>query len=374
MRRALAVVLLAHCATHEGIAAHDANAVAREDLPKRAITADATLERMSRARELAIVRNVDRVVLSREDLLAKLKWHVARTVPRAEIDREDAFLKGMAALGFGESYESAVYDALRGSLAGMYEPFDGKMYVRDDVSDETLAHESVHALQDQHFDLAAWEKFVPGASDAMLARACLAEGDAAIAAGESPSATGRTSYVERELAAPYIAGAAFVKALRARGGWATVDEAWTRGALTTEQVLHPEKWFAKESGERVPPPTIAALGSEFRDATSDVHGELAVSLVLGAYSERAARAAAGWAGDASTVARAGDRVAIAWRIRWDDEDGAKRAFEALSSRGDHHCEANASGDRRGREVLLLTGPPRSDCALLERWSKEIFSN
>jgi len=383
MRAGICALIFVACASREARDTREANAVTIVAVAADAAIApraDATLERMSAARELSIEKPVAHVALSREALLAKVRAHVARAVPREEIAREDAFLKGMAAIPRDASYESLVYDALRSALGGMYEPLDGAMYLPDDAREDslTVAHESVHALQDQHFDLSAWERYAEGASDEMLARACLAEGDAVVAAGESPSAPDGGGYVEREIAAPYVAGAAFVRALRARGGWDTVNRAWTRSGLTTSQVLHPEKWFAEERAEIVPKPKTATLGAAYR-ATFDVEGELAVMLVLGAYfaSKDAARVAEGWAGDASCVARAGERAAVAWRIRWEDEAGAARAMNALARGANDRCDAGFGDSmfigRRARDVLLLAGPPGGSCALLERWAKEIFS-
>jgi hypothetical protein len=371
--------VFAQCVTREprvDVRADETSATT--DASSRAdIAPDEALVRMSAVRELAIMRGVDHVALSRDALLAKVRAHVERAIPHAEIAREDAFLKGLGAIARSDDYERRVYDALRGALGGMYEPFDQTMYLPIDsevntVEHElTLAHESVHALQDQHFDLRAWEKYLPGASDEMDARACLAEGDASVASGESPTEEGAHDYVEREIAAPYIAGTAFVRALLARGGWAMVNRAWTRGGLTTEQILHPEKWFANETSERVPEPSIAALGPSFR-ATFDVEGELAVRLVLGA------GIASGWAGDSSVVARDGDATAVAWRIRWDDEAGASHAMHTLAHHAADDCEIRPELSllfaRRARDVLILSGPPRADCALLARWAKEIFAS
>ncbi len=376
--------LLSQCAARESrVHANEARDEARVAASTEKPPNDPVLEKMSAMRELSIVRGVDRVTLSRDALLEKVRAHVERAVPHAEIEREDAFLKGMSAISRTDDYERSVYESLRSALGGMYEPFDGRMYLLEAARDEgaTLAHESVHALQDQHFDLSAWEKYLPGASDEMLARACLAEGDAAVAAEETPAMGNASSYVEKEIVTPYVVGAAFVRALHANGGWATVSRAWEHenreGGLTTEQILHPEKWFGSERAEKIPAPPIATLGAEYR-ASSDVQGELSVSLVLGEYflAKDAARFAAGWAGDASTVARAGDRAAVAWRIRWDDQTGAARAMDALARGKDDRCDAGFGLPmllaRRDRDVLILSGPPGSDCALLGRWAKEIF--
>lgn len=337
----------------------------------------ATLQRMALVRELAIMHDVEQIALSREALLAKVESHVARTVPRAEIANEELFLKTIGVIPSDADYERSVYAAIRDTNAGMYEPFDKKMYVPDDLAPPVLemsvAHESVHALQDQHFDLGAFERFTAGASDTMLAHSCLVEGDATSATDERDDSdavdANATSYVEREIVAPYIVGTAFVRALRRRGGWSLVDQAWTRSGLTTEQVLHPEKWLASERALDVPVPTFTTLGPTAVRVATDVRGELGLRLVLESAVPHAAAVAGanGWGGDSLALVRTGGSGALAWRIRFDDETSAQTAFAAISQAFAARACAVTKDDR---DVLVLVGPPTETCT---RWSKEIFA-
>jgi hypothetical protein len=337
---------------------------------------DPVLARMARARELEALRPVRRVSVDRAEWIATLEAHVAREIPRDEIENEEAFLKALGALPLDVDYERGVYDSIRGSGGGMYEPFDRTIYLPDDLRpgelERTLEHESVHALQDQHFDLRAFERYLPGATDTMLARSCLAEGDASVASGErfSPSAA---TYIERELAAPYVYGSAFVSALRTRGGWAEVDRAWTRSAtLTTHAILHPEKWPSAPAAE-VPAPTFATLGGSFRVANVDVKGELSLLLVLQSIgsSARVEAPAAGWAGDRAVLARDGKRTALAWRIRFEDDLTASRTAALFGPCDDRRLSPIAAF-RAARDVLVLAGPAGARCDLLARWSKEVL--
>jgi hypothetical protein len=337
--------------------------------PAVPIAADPVLERMARARELSIVRDVKRVDVDRAGLVARLEAHVAREIPREEIRAEDAFLKAVGAIAPEIDYEREVYASLRDGAAGMYEPFDQTMYLASDLSPATLAttvaHESVHALQDQHFDLRAFQGYLRGQTDTMVARSCLAEGDATEATGETPS-TAPTDYIAREIVAPYTFGSAFVRALRADGGWAEVDRAW-KTPLTTEQILHPEKWRAGERAETVPAPTFATL-ERFRDPFVDTKGELSLRLVLESFLDeaRAAEGASGWAGDTAVLVSDGAHTALAWRIRWDDDASAARGFAALGEAFAHRPSCAVT--RAGRDALLLVGPPDR----LARWSKEVL--
>jgi hypothetical protein len=367
--RVVALAAVVACGAHEPAAVVAETPIATL-APKATVAADPVLERMSRARELAIVRDVKRLDVDRAGLVARLEAHIAREVPRDEIRAEDAFLKAVGAIGPDVDYEHEVYASLRDGAAGMYEPFDQTMYVASDLPPGTLAttvaHESVHALQDQHFDLRAFQGYMRGQTDTMVARSCLAEGDATEATGEKPSMA-PTDYISRELVAPYTFGSAFVRTLRAKGGWAEVDRAW-KTPLTTEHILHPDKWLAGERAESVPAPTFATL-DHFHDPFVDVKGELSLQLILDSYvgEARAAEGASGWAGDTAVLVRDGAHTALAWRIRWDDDASAARGFAVLAEAFAHHA-SGFSVTRAGRDALLLVGPADR----LVRWSKEIL--
>jgi hypothetical protein len=201
--------------------------------------------------------------------------------------------------------------------------------------------------------------------DAAVARQALVEGDALLQALEQilpdgmPSARGLGAAADRARATllserdhdlsrgephpdggialarrlfPQTAGVAFVAALRARWSWAEIDRVlWARPPASTEEVLHPDAYLRGE----VPDPVaarlpLAALGG-WRVAAEDTLGELGVSAFLGASvgDYRAARAAAGWAGDRAvwlSSSSGGDESFAVWITTWDDETDA-RDFE-----------------------------------------------
>jgi GNAT superfamily N-acetyltransferase len=131
-----------------------------------------TLKKVSDARGLAATRGVPGVTLSREALIARVKAHVAREIPPVAIRQEGLVLQLLGFVPLDFDYEAETFKLLEAQLAGFYEPSDGTMYMAadldDDNADATLAHELVHALQDQHYDLKPHSKYTPGQSDKAL--------------------------------------------------------------------------------------------------------------------------------------------------------------------------------------------------------------
>jgi len=189
-------------------------------------------------------------------------------------------------------------------------------------------------------------------SDATLARLALIEGDATVQALErlSPdglpptrllaeivaqsrqviageSSPGEPLELARRLFLQ-LDGTAFVAGVRAREPWSVVDQVWERPPESTEQILHPEKYWRHESPDDLSARLPAGLaGGAWQAAFRDTLGELGVRVFLERVvgEHRAARAAAGWSGDrvalyrdASAGEAASDRELVVWLTTWDD--------------------------------------------------------
>jgi hypothetical protein len=160
-----------------------------------------------------------------------------------------------------------------------------------------------------------------------------------------PDTSAVPGWMLRQLQFPYLAGFAFVNGLRAAGDWAAVDAAYDDAPVSTEQVLHPEKYLDRE-----PPVEVEALplaerfGVGWEGIEPNTIGEAMIDIwlvELGAEQEAATAAAAGWGGDRLAVASGpGGDWAMAWRIAWDsaaeaDEfaavhDGLQPGFDVVA--------------------------------------------
>jgi hypothetical protein len=373
------------------------------------------LERVSHVRGLKPKRAVPGLMLDRSALIARVKAHVDREVPHDAIFNEGLVQQLLGFIPTRFDYEGATYALLEAQLAGFYEPADGTMYMAADLDDEntyaTLAHELVHALQDQYWNLAPHSKYVAGEDDRSGAFSALAEGDATSAmadvligqarpggtalempdelfveqviGGMSGGATANAPHVMRMgLVAPYIDGTLFVHALRRKGGWEAVNRAWDRPPETTEQILHVDKWDSHEPALPVEAPPFETLGPGWSNAEADTYGELGVRLTLGEWlgAGRAGSLAAGWGGDRGVLVKKGDAYAFAWRVRYDDASPkaadayASRAFSELVPAIEklaHGRPAKQPGGvvcieraelgplligRHGRDIIVIAGP------------------
>ncbi|MFO0755952.1 MAG: hypothetical protein U0359_05650 [Byssovorax sp.] len=384
----------------------------------------AMTRRVSQARGLPVLREVGVKTLDRAQILAKIREHVEKEIPPATLEHEGEALAALELIPDDYDYLKGSYALIQGRIAGFYEPLDQTMYLVDDLdedeADETLAHELVHALQDQSFSIGPTLSYKPGQGDRAAAAHALIEGDATsamfdvvagsafnvderlfsglVAASTALSAEGAATphLLQASLASPYTDGFRFVQALRGRGDWAAVDGAFRRLPASTEQLLHPSKYDGGEAPIEVSPPAPGPLGEGFRAVLDDVMGEQGMRLGFAewAHRDRAAAAAEGWGGDHYIVARrdppgastAGGegsphQIAVGWRMVFDTARDATEAAALLGARFGQRCRERPrlgplAWKVRGAWIALAAGPyertglkarSAGSCALAERW-------
>jgi hypothetical protein len=209
--------------------------------------------------------------------------------PHSDAGWDDA-LHLLGVLRPGQTLEQVQRSALTGQVAGLYVPRTRRLYVLGSGGSApraVVAHEVVHALQDEHFRLTRG-RFAPRPRDhdGELAAQALVEGDATevqsrYIAALSPldliGELGRTlravpgtgsgapaAFLERQLIFPYTAGQEFVRTLRARGGQRLLDRAFRNPPRTTAAVLDPARYLAGDPPARA----VRLPAGSYRFATS----------------------------------------------------------------------------------------------------------
>ncbi len=253
----------------------------------------------------------------------------------------------------GRTLAEAQSDRSSESIMGFYRPADKVLYLFPEQAGDRLrglrVHESIHALQDQHFDLARLRSSVAN-SEEDAALTALIEGEAVylmmqvlgmskglekmlggggggghggMGGGKPPA----PDYFSERTRLMYRAGAQFVKALAEKGGWEKVTEAYGRRPSSTSEILHPERWFEGFKPESVSLPPVSG---GWKEIANDVLGEadFAVMLKLGGLSDdESAGAASSWRGDRYRleVKDAGSPHRLVYLSAWADEKSAETA-------------------------------------------------
>ncbi len=320
----------------------------------------------------------------REYMLKEMKTQISDE----ELKLMDRSLKAFALVPAEMNVQEVMVNLLTEEVGGFYNPrskemfliledprkrsFLSKLFQRPEFDAEeqrtTLAHEMTHALADQHFDLVGLDDLVSGNDDMATAISGLVEGEATLVmmaemgdegiqegelsmspeeydavftmmSGMMPLLGGRTMrsappIFRRTLIFPYHKGTVFVASLTQDGGWEAVDKAFLSPPISTEQILHPEKYLGAErdnpTAVELPQLDEPLAGSGWKNLGENTLGELQIDILLSGQPETQ-EACEGWDGDRYAVLEHDDgRIGLAWFTTWDSAADA-RQFAATAS-------------------------------------------
>ena len=286
--------------------------------------------------------------MSRTELGRYLRELFDAEYPVAKARADERLLTALGLLDPGVDLRSMRARVMEENIAGFYDERPGRRRLYAVSADRRLspanqlilAHELRHALQDQYVDLqGALADDVSDFDDRRLAWVSLLEGDATLvmerflarrlpgaeeatklmgASLPTPDVPGAPPVVRDQLVRPYLVGLDFASALVAQGGWESVQAAWKRPPESTEQVLHVEKFLAREAPSTLRPAEGPPGGRLIADG---VLGELLIQTLVGG----APSPAEGWGGDRYSVWDVSGRTVLVWRSTW-DSDADRREF------------------------------------------------
>lgn len=380
-------------------------------------------------RGLDLERPVPWGLVSESELRREVSADFDEDLPPARLAAVELSLKAFGFIPESMDFKAFYTSLLTAQIAGFYDPHAKELAVVErlggllgseegahagagdlarKMEDALLVHELTHAIQDQHFDLNRLDDPDP-LSDAGVAKLALVEGDATVtmlddllempleqvpeahhlldellASGDA-GGTGAMPGDKELAAAPlffrdmllfsYTYGAAFCTEVRRHGGQALLDYAFaTDPPRSSEQILHPEKWFGRRDDPIVlvlpdltKPLPGAAKGSEGQ------LGEEGIRILLhagGLAAAAAASAAEGWGGDRFAVYRRAGRRLLAWIVDWDSDAAAARFQTAMAALGPSWTVTRAAP----RRVTVLHGDlwstpaptPTADAVAAER--------
>jgi hypothetical protein len=192
--------------------------------------------------------------------------------------------------------------------------------------------------------------------------------------------------MKRQLLAPYVLGLVFLArgdVARMQSGFPQqdVDAAWAHLPRSSEQILHPEKYWdpkLRDEPKRVAIPNPASrLGKGWKLSGDGVLGELTLGCLVGAPTPEAAElasgrgnwtnaAASGWGGDRFELWTNGDAAVVLVATVWDTAKDAAE-FAAALPRGRPGFAfmlagpkvgivAGSAGNRREALLAMLVKP------------------
>ncbi|MHC4597605.1 MAG: hypothetical protein ACYS47_01240 [Planctomycetota bacterium] len=373
-------------------------------LEKQARDLAATVEKV---RGLEFKKEVKIGVKTEAQLLEFLEKSIDEELPPGKIEAIQRAYAKMGLLPPDLELKKTFLDVMKSQVGGFYNPKTKKLFLIDrrgkkkknpqmammdfvlkrfgmSMDDLVTAHELTHALQDQHFDLEKMDKLAEGNDDRILAMKCVIEGDASLAMYEPlfeklPFARGMMNMQNLDSTAvpmgpemknvpdilkipltfPYVAGAKFVGRAKDEGGWKAVDELIKNLPLSTEQVLHPEKYF-----DRRDDPVFIAFDDDalaprgWKLLEANTFGELGVQIFLDELLRKktAVAAAEGWDGDRFAAYGKGEDVFFFWFTTWDSEKEAREFARAYVQRfrKRYGLEAQEDWDREETGVFFFT--------------------
>jgi len=320
---------------------------------------------------------------SKQELLDFLKAEFEKDLPKEKAER---YQRGYAKFGLIPAdldiYE-AYLELFGSSIAGFYHPKtkelrliragekgdaeeDALKAMGIDMESITLVHELTHAAQDQNFELSTLPIEDETNDDLVMALKSVIEGDASAVGwkyqfkdqfemvigginqtyktGMLPGKAGKLpAYLRLSLTFPYGYGTDFiVKYLKGtKGELKDINNLFKDFPLSSEQILHPEKYYDKEKRNNpilVTMPDLEKLfGGPWKESFNNVHGEFATKLILREFKGdklRVAmidRAAEGWGGDRYVVLEDDKKTAMyVWFTTWDSPKDAKEFYEAYA--------------------------------------------
>jgi hypothetical protein len=303
--------------------------------------------------------------------------------PAAEVGLEQKAYRQLGLLPPGTDVVSTLLDLLEEQAGGYYDPETQTFFILDDMpraaAPVLMAHELTHALDDQHFGLdprladaakdddrgTALGAVVEGSGTLVMSAYMVREMEAGrltrkalmsmseSEAGRAEKLKAAPPLIERMLMAPYLLGPTFLSrgdTSRLSSGALSprdVDHAIQEPPLSTEQILHPEKYWDKDKIDtpRVVnlPDLSATLGEGTKLSLKAGLGELTIAVLTGAGSvdptspgasspSRWTNAAAsGWGGDKLHLYESPKGTATVLATLWDTPKDAEEFEAGLSA-------------------------------------------
>ncbi len=316
-------------------------------VPERAIV-DRTIHELALLTGFPVKRPVSFQVLSRAEVNRFLDERLKEAIKPEEIRAEELTLKKLGFVPPDFDLRKTTIALLTEQTAAFYDYHRKRLFLTDWTSarlrEAATIHELAHALADQSYPLERFAKHAEHDSEQAAARQAVVEGQANWLMREllkqhpEPGAVPESEpdseifdkaplYLRETLVFPYNQGQIFQQAVYAKFGKEAFRRVFEQPPVSTQQILHPELYFAGVSPARVTLPKLPGM----RQLVRGPLGELEHSILLRQYTTDQ---------DSSEVSphlrgamyelwekRKTDRVSLVYRSIWENKEWATRFFQ-----------------------------------------------
>jgi len=307
---------------------------------------------------------VKKSLTSKKEIIAYLESELKAQYKGKQFLAEEQVLKLMGLINEKVDYKKAIKDVISKEVAGYYNPKNNTMYIADwidvDMQEPVLAHELFHAVQRENYD--AMDKMMSNGkinSDESLAISSLMEGEAtaimmdyemviknkrdlpfdkvpmlefilnlSVKLAPSKSFDNYSNYPQVMMSMmifPYVKGLLFLKHFKKEGGWEAIDKIYKRLPISTEQILHVDKYLKNEKPIKIKLKNKKKLISSCKYIGESVFGEAFFYNIFknDNINRTTVNAAKGWNGDKIFIYKCKDRFSGILISEWDSKLDAK---------------------------------------------------
>jgi len=314
---------------------------------------------------LSFRHQVPYALINKDQLRRFLEQRIKEAIKPDDLRAEELTLKMLGLIPPSFDLRQSTVDLLTEQAAAFYDYNKKKLFMLEGSSsgsDERIAlvHELAHALADQHFHLGKYIHEGLRSDDGSTARLAVMEGQAswlmaaymstksggppevpepmlnlmtqsiAASAEQYPVFSNAPLYIRESLVFPYTEGMLFQNAIYQKLGKESFAEVFLHPPLSTQQILHPDRYLAHQA-PRIPDPPLAPGRHAFRKLADGSLGELDYRVLLSQYTskEEGAAMATHLAGGCYELLEHKHEKypLLAFASAWDSEDSARKYFE-----------------------------------------------
>ena len=317
-----------------------------------------THSNVNKVREISLDGQIATEFVERSELENITRGFFRRTAIRDQIFEAEQLYKTLDMMAENQDLEEILLAIQLQQVFALFDDVSDKLYVTSDATsigalqELGIAAAYMAGVQQQMFDVAAMRQSAREIDeDQFRAVSAMIVGDVAqVATGYIGSYFSREQVAELQepipdnklLAAPDVVqkanrfqrreGVTFIAELFGEAGWEGVNAAYENPPLSTEQVLHPEKYLEGEEPHVTTMPNIAAdMGRGWEQVSANTMGEFLLRTYLEEQldNNQAEEAAAGWGGDRYSLLSGPEAARLlVMQIRWDNIEDSKEFFDA----------------------------------------------